>query len=1392
MAERELRVFVSSTFRDMQGERDHLVKVVFPQLRKLAAARGVSWSEVDLRWGITDEATAEGRVLPICLAEVERCAPYFIGLLGDRYGWIPQDVGPLAAERPWVLDRSDRSVTELEILQGLQAGGPGVGGRHFYFRAPHSAAPDSPLSAVESVDRQGRLEQLEERIREAAASGRCRLREGYRDPAELGSWVLEDFTRLIDSLFPAAEASKDRFDDAGWDQRRRLTEVYIARDRDFARLDAHFNGSGPPLVVCGDSGLGKTALLANWLSHRQRRDPERPALGYFIGVTSAITTPAQLLRELMVELRRRHSIAEEVPFGLPQLQAAFPRFLEQAAAGGSLAVVIDAVNQLEGGEDLTWIPARTDPRVRLVVSTTPGPILDALDPSWPRLTVQPLDTAERRALVVRLLAAHRRELDHARLERIVAAEQSAVPLFTCSMLDELRQFGDHDRLDEMIERYLSVQDAAALFDLIIQRWADDFGAAVVDSALAVLACAAAGMSPAELLDLLGEGAQPLPAAHWVPFYLAAEPLLANRSGLLSFLHESLAAAVHRRVLATPERERSVRTRIGDYFQAQPSFLDQARTAPNLRKAQELMAQRLQSGDRQRSLATLCDLDYIEVKIGARLAPQLLAEYAAAEVAFGPDGHTMEFARFVSRSLPDLIHDPAGTFQVAANEPDSSAVAAAAGRRWAARQERRLWLQHLNKDTASPQFGLTYDGHRKPGEGGGGSSNWITACRHSPDGRWIASVDYEGSLHVRDAETGALRRIINGEKSGNAECAWAPDSRHLVVVGGGSPMVLDALTGQRVAVLRGRAGLSARSCDWSADGRRIVTGGGNFDYSGETARDRYRRQVVIWDTGDWSTHHAVVGHENEVSCVRFAADSATVVSGDSGYRSDLNSLAVWDRETGAELARRPCAGEITAIACPARGTTVWTEMHGNLSGTVNLARGELSQVEWTTPVPSPTSVAMSADGRWVAVGSRDQSLYVLNAATGAIRVTLAGHGSWVEACDASPTRPVFITGSRDCTVRTWPLPPTETGSASHAPRHELQVSVGVFSPDGSLFVSGGDSDEHSDPTGSVQLWDARTGAHRAQLLAGHNGITACAFVDDFHIVVSTDGGYARGPQVLDIDVHSGVTAVRLDRYFPPKWKVDRRRRLIFVPAVGDYARANEARLVRLDDGWKVERTKGRGGCVISESAGLVATGDDAGRVIVHELGRASSSSRQKIPRQRRFTRWGPAFQTGVASLASSTDMRYLAAVSDGRLSSGGEMHRELRCWDLAEGKSALYIPEGDLRAPLFSADSFVVTRGGDVLVFDLPTFRPRATLRGHGFHVTGSAVVPGTPWLATVSLDQTLRLWNLRTLRPERTFPLRGRGTVLAVSPTQPVLAAGDELGIVYLLAIRTQPDEQQA
>jgi telomerase protein component 1 len=52
-----VRVFISSTFRDMHAERDHLVTVVFPELRERVEQLGLELFDVDRRWfqGRTDE-----------------------------------------------------------------------------------------------------------------------------------------------------------------------------------------------------------------------------------------------------------------------------------------------------------------------------------------------------------------------------------------------------------------------------------------------------------------------------------------------------------------------------------------------------------------------------------------------------------------------------------------------------------------------------------------------------------------------------------------------------------------------------------------------------------------------------------------------------------------------------------------------------------------------------------------------------------------------------------------------------------------------------------------------------------------------------------------------------------------------------------------------------------------------------------------------------------------------------------------------------------------------------------------------------------------------------------------------------------------------------------------
>lgn len=135
---RTVRVFLSSTFRDFAEERDLLVRTIFPELRRRCRERQVELVDVDLRWGITEKEAQQGKVLPICLAEIDRSRPYFIGLLGERYGWVPEkDLydSSLLLDQSWLEEhRGGKSVTELEILHGV-LNNPEMAGQVSFFLA---------------------------------------------------------------------------------------------------------------------------------------------------------------------------------------------------------------------------------------------------------------------------------------------------------------------------------------------------------------------------------------------------------------------------------------------------------------------------------------------------------------------------------------------------------------------------------------------------------------------------------------------------------------------------------------------------------------------------------------------------------------------------------------------------------------------------------------------------------------------------------------------------------------------------------------------------------------------------------------------------------------------------------------------------------------------------------------------------------------------------------------------------------------------------------------------------------------------------------------------------------------------------------------------------------
>ena len=574
---RAVRVFVSSTFLDMQAERDELVKRVFPQLRKLCERRGVSWGEVDLRWGITDEQRAEGRVLPVCLEEIRRCRPFFIGLLGERYGSVPDAIDPeLTGREPWLKGQAGTSVTELEILHGVLNKPERAKHSFFYLREPGYVAslPQDQQPAFREAgegaeERREKLAALKARIR----SSRLPVRD-YASPQSAGALILKDLTSVIDPLYPAGSEPDPLQREAAEHEAfaRSRTGVYIGSTTYFEALDAHAAGDGPPLVVLGESGSGKSALFANWALGYRTAHPDHAVVMHFIGSSPQSSDWAAMLRRVMAELGHRFGIDATIPDTAEELRAAFPNWLHMAAARGRVILLLDALNQLEdrdGAPDLVWLPPQIPAGVRLIVSTLPGRPLEELGRRrWPVMEVEPLTLTQREELIGEYLGQYRKELSRPQAQQIARAWPCANPLFLRVLLEGLRLWGEHQTLGECIGHYLAASTIPALYQLVLGRWEADYERerrGLVGEAMSLLWAARQGLSEAELLDLLGADGQPLPAAYWSPFSLAAEQSLGGRAGLIGFAHDYLRQAARTRYLSTEDQQQAAHLRLADYF-----------------------------------------------------------------------------------------------------------------------------------------------------------------------------------------------------------------------------------------------------------------------------------------------------------------------------------------------------------------------------------------------------------------------------------------------------------------------------------------------------------------------------------------------------------------------------------------------------------------------------------------------------------------------------------------------------------------------------------------------------------------------------------------------------------------------------------------------------------
>eukprot|EP00742_Colponemidia_sp_Colp-10_P004434 GILJ01004734.1.p1 GENE.GILJ01004734.1~~GILJ01004734.1.p1 ORF type:complete len:824 (+),score=148.01 GILJ01004734.1:503-2974(+) len=204
-------------------------------------------------------------------------------------------------------------------------------------------------------------------------------------------------------------------------------------------------------------------------------------------------------------------------------------------------------------------------------------------------------------------------------------------------------------------------------------------------------------------------------------------------------------------------------------------------------------------------------------------------------------------------------------------------------------------------------------------------------------------------------------------------------------------------------------------------------------------------VKIWNIKERKLIHSLTGHTEEVFAVDFSSNGKYVISGSADATARL-----WDLQTG-QLVRIFGGPE------------------------------EISIKKGLPRIGSISSVAISPDSRFVALGSLDKIIQIWDLETGDFVETLKGHAKSVYSVAWSPDGRCIISGSKDETVKLWDV---TAGSGLRRPRcrltyrghKDLVLSVS-YAPSGDWFISGSKDN-------TIRFWDIRE-EECFMTLQGHN-------------------------------------------------------------------------------------------------------------------------------------------------------------------------------------------------------------------------------------------------------------------------------------------------------------------
>jgi eukaryotic-like serine/threonine-protein kinase len=402
-------------------------------------------------------------------------------------------------------------------------------------------------------------------------------------------------------------------------------------------------------------------------------------------------------------------------------------------------------------------------------------------------------------------------------------------------------------------------------------------------------------------------------------------------------------------------------------------------------------------------------------------------------------------------------------------------------------------------------------------------------------------------------------------------------------------------------------------------------------------------------------------------------------------------------------------------------------------------------------PDVPAVRYSPDGKTLAWVCHDRMVRIYDVEARKLRATLSGHTDSVGSLAFSPDGRKLVSGGQDKDVRLWDLDKMQTAAVLKG--HEVPVMSVAFSSDGKTMAS-------ADWNWQVKVWDVMLRKERFTVRAGMyvnflpNGKLAC-LVNTIRAVVDVN----TGEMVRD---SSGTGA---DKSAVPPGD---------TPILG---LSTFDRNVTLWDVATGQRKAHHGrqtpihSLAFSPDGKLVASGCDDGAIEIWDMLRPEASSEIREPGR-------------INSLAFTPDSKILFDTS-----TGGGLNR----WDTATTiklAAPKIVARMTGRMALSPDGKTVASVVGEMIrITDLRTGQELAVLRGHTGPISDLNFSPDGGRLAscssTVPSDGTARLWDLETFRPRATIQGLTPVKCVAFSPDGQTLVTGGQEQILQLWDGRT-------